>query len=340
MPRKVGTGIATTTITKDGPEEPSHDWYSYHQIEFSDGTADLLIFCDEAYQLRTWVTVGSVFAGITLLLTVFLRGVASVAKYIGELGDDVRAMEGGDLTRGVTVRGDDELTELADGLDSMRRAFLAQRESEALSLQANQSLIAGLSHDLRTPLTKIMLFVEILRNGRYEDEDKLRDYLGRLEANAEQIRRLSDDILQYSLAQSGGGKGDAEPRVLSDALCDPLSEMMDFLRERGFDLDCPEDLPCDRAMVSEGLLQRVLDNLVSNIDKYADRMKPVVVRMEHDSGRAGIAFENAVDKKVISLDGAGVGLANVRYLMGKMEGSCEVRYDDDAFRATLWFKLA
>ena len=93
-------------------------------------------------------------------------------------------------------------------------------------------------------------------------------------------------------------------------------------------------------MVSEGLLQRVLDNLASNIDKYADRMKPVVVRMEHDSGRAGIAFENAVDKKVISLDGAGVGLANVRYLMGKMEGSCEVRYDDDAFRATLWFKLA
>ncbi len=314
-----------------------YDWRSYQTIDFSDGAADLLIMCDDTYQLRTWVAIGAICAGVLLLLFLFLRGVASVATYLVELSAGVSVMEGGDLSHPVEVRGTDEIAELAESLNSMRLAFLAQREAEALSIQANQSLVAGLSHDLRTPLTKIALFVEILRSGRCEGEDQFNEYLGKIETNIDQIKRLSNDILRYSLTQADGGENVTVAVPFSDATGVFLSEMADFLLEKGFDLGEPPELPDDEVMVCEEHLQRVFDNLASNMDRYAAREQPVLVWVSRCEGRIGIVFENAVDTRATVLEGTGVGLANVRYLMGRMRGSCEVESQDGAFRTTLWF---
>ena len=81
------------------------------------------------------------------------------------LHDEIEILEGGSLDYPITVKGKDELSELAEGLDCMRVSFQGMIEREANIVQENQKMITEMSHDIRTPVTSIMLYTEILKNG-------------------------------------------------------------------------------------------------------------------------------------------------------------------------------
>mgnify|MGYP002226093174 FL=1 len=89
-------------------------------------------------------------------------------KYIVQLSEEIQAMEGGDLDHPITVQGSDELTTLASSLDSMRLTLRQQHEDEAAAAAKVKNLITEMSHDLRTPLTTLLLYTEILRHRKYE----------------------------------------------------------------------------------------------------------------------------------------------------------------------------
>lgn len=315
-----------------------YDWYSYYTIDFADGVANLLIFSDETYQLRAWAIIVEIVVAVAVFLGIFLKGVREVASYICDLSSDVQMLEGGDLDHTITVRGDDELAVLAQGLDSMRIAFLEQRNAEALSLQANQSLITGLSHDLRTPLTKLMLYTEILRSRKYRDEDQMREYLGRIDEKAGQIKQLSDDLLHFSLAVGEEVGMKSELVALREVFFDTLSELVEYLSQKGCRFDCALAWSDDRIFVCKPFVRRLFDNLASNIDKYADRSEPVRIELRHKDDRIGLAFENAVDARLDGQESTQVGLANVEYMMGRMGGSCQVERADGVFTTVLWFR--
>ena len=105
-------------------------------------------------------------------------------------------MESGDLDSAITVKGNNELTTLAQGLDSMRKAFRAQQERETQFFAANQALISEMSHDLRTPLTSLLIYSEVLRYGKYQDQKQLLEYLDKIDDKAQQIKQLSENILE------------------------------------------------------------------------------------------------------------------------------------------------
>lgn len=93
-------------------------------------------------------------------------------------------MEGGDLEHPITVRGHDELTTLASCLDSMRLTLRQQQEEEAQASAKVKSLITEMSHDLRTPLTTLLLYTEILRGHKYDTPEQEADYLNKIDAKA------------------------------------------------------------------------------------------------------------------------------------------------------------
>ena len=82
-------------------------------------------------------------------------------KYIRKLSKEIEILEGGNLEYKITVNGKDELAALAGGLECMRESFRNQSIQEAEIVRENQKIVTQMSHDLRTPLTSIMLYTEL-----------------------------------------------------------------------------------------------------------------------------------------------------------------------------------
>ncbi len=142
-------------------EVPYYEWQSYYQISFADGTAEVLVYADDTYRWFLYLTLAALLLACLVFLLIFLQGCRKIVKYIGQLCREIQALEGGDLNTSITLQGHNELTQLAQSLDSMRLAFKEQREQETALFQTHQQMITEMSHDLRTLLTTLQIYTDI-----------------------------------------------------------------------------------------------------------------------------------------------------------------------------------
>ena len=166
-----------------------YDWNDYYDLQFVNGTGKVSIYGAYDIQIENYVLMGSLICGFVVFIFVVLLGVRRKISYIVKLKDEIEILEGGKLEYRLTVKGNDELGELAEGLDAMRRSFKDHVEQEAEIVQENQHVITEMSHDLRTPITSIMLYTEILKKGAYEDNAQLQDYLDRIDGKSRRLKQ-------------------------------------------------------------------------------------------------------------------------------------------------------
>lgn len=153
----------------------------------------------------------------SVFLLVVFWGIRKKIRYIMVLHDEIEILEGGSLDYPITVKGKDELSELAEGLDCMRVSFQGMIEREANIVQENQKMITEMSHDIRTPVTSIMLYTEILKNGKYKDEEQLNEYIERIDRKAHRMKQLTDNFFEYMLVT-----GDDEIELEEPEFCEAL----------------------------------------------------------------------------------------------------------------------
>lgn len=97
----------------------------------------------------------------------------------------------------------DELSELAFGLEQMRLSLNENiREKEEI-MEVNNRLVTGMAHDLRTPLTALLLYTELLSQGKYKDEKEMEQYLKKTANKANQIKQMSDDLFERECGTAG-----------------------------------------------------------------------------------------------------------------------------------------
>ena len=180
-------------------------------------------------------------------------------------------MGNGDLEHPVTVRGLNELGLLAKELDQMRSALYYHRLREQAMIKQSNDMITGLSHDLRTPLTKLMLYSEIIQNDRCTDKKQLDKYLARIHEKGLQMKEISDHLLKYSLSQGMPEALIMQSTLFQSAFFDRLSELIDYLTEHGFAVECDIHWIETQIRYNDLYLNRILDNIASNINKYAEK---------------------------------------------------------------------
>ena len=314
-----------------------YEWGDYHDMTFADGPATVWLYGYYYYQYDVRLLVLSLAGAFLVFLGVVMTGLQGTITYIRQLSQEIGVLEGGTLDVPITVRGRDELTDLAQGLDAMRDSFRRQGERERQLVQANQRMITEMSHDLRTPLTAILLYVELLRRNGGEAE-KREEYLDRLEGKVEQMRTLADHLFRYALSSGAAPAGNTEAVTLEAGVGDALSELAACLTERGFRVEA--HLPwSDRqvAMDCEGAA-RVLDNLTSNLLKYADPHTPVTIALLEQEGFAGVRIANALGPSAYGAESSGVGLASAARLMEQRGGRLDRGETDGGFQVTLLFR--
>nr|WP_294678687.1 HAMP domain-containing sensor histidine kinase [uncultured Blautia sp.] len=314
-----------------------YDWNDYYDLQFVNGTGKVSIYGAYDIQIENYVLMGSLICGFVVFIFVVLLGVRRKISYIVKLKDEIEILEGGKLEYRLTVKGNDELGELAEGLDAMRRSFKDHVEQEAEIVQENQHVITEMSHDLRTPITSIMLYTEILKKGAYEDNAQLQDYLDRIDGKSRRLKQLIDNLFEYSLVTGKKEVSLEEPESSSVVFYDIVSETCSYLGQRGFELEFQGDWTERKIRFSSDYITRILDNIISNIIKYADPEKPIQICMDQTDKELTLAVANKVRMPDEKTESTGIGLQSIRNMMKQMNGRCSVEQDKENFSIVLIF---
>lgn len=205
-------------------------------------------------------------------------------------------------------------------------------------MKANSKMVTEMSHDIRTPLTSIMLYSEILRSGKCRDEDQFQGYLEKIDQKTKQLKVMSDRLFNYSLINVDQ-KIQLEKRgTLEQIFFDPLSEMCGYLEQQGYQIKPVFLFKDTEIKVHDAYISRIIDNVTSNIVKYADPEFPIVIRSLYVEDDCGIVLENVVKEHTENEESTKIGLSNIKKMMGKMCGECRIEERDNLFIMTLLFK--
>ena len=322
-----------------------YDWEYYYTAEFADGTADVFLYGFFSYPLYSYAMTAEILLAVILLVAIVILGIRKPVRYIGRLKAECEILGSGDLDYQVTVQGKDELSLLARGLDNMRMALRESNEKEAELTAANRRMITEMSHDLRTPLTSLLIYTEILGKKAAKDPRQAMEYVRKIEKKARQIKRLSDNIFEYALITEETKAELGEPQTLRELFYDPLSEMTAYLGERGYMVELRPDTGSGserrQIRVDEEYINRTMDNIVSNIEKYADKSMPVRIETIYTEEYGGLAFRNGIscstEDRRKTEGSTNIGLHNVEKMMKNMDGYCRVKQTECIFEIALMF---
>lgn len=214
-------------------------------------------------------------------------------------------------------------------------------------------LITNVSHDIKTPLTSIINYVDLLQKEDIDNE-KVREYLDVLDRQSSRLKKLIQDLLEASKASTGSINVELEELDAAVMLSQVAGEYKEKFEKNNLDLIIKNDVTPVMIQADGRHLWRVFDNLMNNINKYAQPGTRVYIDIIPKDSGAIITFKNVSATPLnISSDelkerfvrgdssrnteGSGLGLSIAESLMKLMNGTLELTVDGDLFKVTLEF---
>jgi len=315
-----------------------------YDLEFADGTlVNALVLSDRYSLYYLWAYYASLGLSVLIFILICLFFVRLKLRYLGKLSQELRILEGGDLDYELTELGQDELFELAQGINQLRLSLIARKMEEEKTKEAHQKLMTALAHDLRTPLTSLIGYLELMLLKRYNDEEQLRHFLITTKRKAFQIREMSDKLFEYFLSTEKTGETYRKETIKTQALIESLIDNQIFdLENSGFlvKLYAEPEAFKGTCLIDPEFLQRVLDNTLSNIRKYANREKPLdVIAFETDTF-LHIEFINALNQNAYSVESTALGLHTCTKIMQEHGGSYQGYEQGDKYVSRMIMPLS
>lgn len=242
----------------------------------------------------------------------------------------------------------DEFTHIKDG-------FEKAVNEEVKSQKMKTELISNVSHDLKTPLTSIITYIDLLKNDQLIDEDR-KKYIEILERNSLRLKNLIDDLFEVSKVNSGNVHLDLVDVDIVSLIKQAQLESQDKLDEKNLDvrMNCSEEkIIC---YLDSSKTYRIFENLFINISKYAlanTRVYIDLIQIDHqiqitfkNISEAEMTFnENEIVERFVQGDksrntsGSGLGLAIVKSFTELQKGQFKVEVDGDLFKSILTFNI-
>ncbi|HEY9574319.1 MAG TPA: histidine kinase dimerization/phospho-acceptor domain-containing protein [Lachnospiraceae bacterium] len=324
---------------KDTESEQLHNtWQFFQTVMFADGEADVFIY--DNYVMIHYVTLSillSIFC-FSICLFVFLRGLKKEVNYIKCLNREVEVIQRGELDSHFTIKGRDEIAGLAKGLDDMRRSLIEKEMQKSKMKTAQDKLVLGMAHDIRTPLTSLMNYQEVIRR-QNKNEDLDRPIRIAIDKTC-QIRDLSEQLFEFFLVNCDREIPLEDAEEIEFILSDYCSELCSTLQEMGFEIDF-SNLKWSEGVISISydFLGRIINNIVSNIEKYAKKGSQISLSSIYKEGYIGLAIRNEIGEGDDKIKGNKIGVENIKMMMQKMRGGCEIFSDVRCYQMILWFPL-
>ena len=214
-------------------------------------------------------------------------------------------------------------------------------------------LITNVSHDIKTPLTSIINYVDLLKRENIQDE-KIRGYIDVLDKKSQRLKNLTEDLVEASKISSGNIKLEFMPIDFVQLIWQTNGEFEEKFAARGLNLVCSIPEGPIYVMADGRRLWRVVENLYNNTAKYALQDSRVYADLKADEEQVVFSLKNISEQPLnISADelterfvrgdvsrtteGSGLGLSIAQNLTTLQKGKFEIYLDGDLFRVTLTF---
>ena len=291
-------------------------------------------------KLMQWALLGAAILYLALAFQRLRKGAKAIAQGEEQVVVDEKYLVG-DLKDHA-----EDLNHIRDGLS---RAVDERMKSERLRTE----LITNVSHDIKTPLTSIINYVDLLAREEPENE-KTKEYVEVLQRQSARLKKLTDDLVEASKASTGNLPVNAEKLELGVLLDQTAGEYGERLTSKNLDLRVAKPEEPVYVQADPRHLWRILDNLMSNILKYAQPGTRVYLNLEREGRRAALSFRNIsaqplnvrpeeLTERFVrgdsarSTEGSGLGLA-IAASLAKLQGiDLDLSVDGDLFKVILRF---
>lgn len=317
------------------------NWQHFYTVEFSDGDADVFIYDHFEERFAMLVTSLEVFLCAFLWLFFVFLNLRKDIQFILTLNEKVSAFGRGENVTFAAPDRNDELGMLSEGLGNMSEELLERKEQEQLLQQSRNNLLIGLAHDLRTPLTTLIAELELAEKQSTRSIVN-QPHIKKAHQKALHIRDLANQLFESFQIQTAKEIPMEAPAYVEYALGEPFSILYEELSTDGFDMqtECLEWRPV-RVRICIDYMDRIINNLTSNIRQYARRDKPVTLCLIYDDTYIHIYLVNERSSvEATMMEPAhrhGIGVQNITRMMHKMGGKCDVQIKNEFYSVRLSF---
>ncbi len=275
-------------------------------------------------EVDQWVLTVSLILSVCFFSVLFLLLLADRMAYIRKITAGIDALRTG-CQINIPLEGNNELTSLAEAIHYMSHVQREMRSKEQMLSQQKDQLIHTLSHDIRTPLTSLLAYADYLTSGQDQTAEEQAQYLEMIQKKALQIRDLTNVLLD-------GGKRNLEAFADGRLLMEQLAaQWEEELEDRFTVLTELANCPIFSGNFDVQELQRIFDNLSSNVQKYADPSDPVRLSIEMAGKDLVIRQQNSILSAATQPDSLQLGIRSIRRIAQNYGGQVTVHQEQSLF---------
>lgn len=297
---------------------------------------------------QTYPFKGSIFMIMILFLTMIYG--AKKTLDISVVNEALRKVNEGNLQDDIILDGSPAIRELAHNINLIKAGYKEILEEGVRSEKLKTELISNVSHDLKTPLTSIINYVNIIKSKDITEEERS-DYIEILEKKSLKLKALIEDLFEMSKINSGKLKLNKELIDILSLVHQGVGEYSSLYEEKNinFKVTCEEDaiyMALDGKMIS-----RAIENLIINSLKYSLENTRVYIEIEKNEGYVTISMKNIANYEMdfseeemferfargdksrnSKIEGSGLGLAITKSIVELHGGIIKIRREGDMFK--------
>lgn len=308
------------------------------------------------------ITVGTLIVTMlwrwtgVLFLILVIAFIPHIYEDYAKIRDGIKAVRDGRLEYKIRVRSQGELGRMAQNINEIAEAEKLVVDNELKNSRLKNELISNVSHDLRTPLTSLITYVDLLKVQGLDDESAS-TYLNIIDQKTKRLKKLTDDLFEAAKASSGAMPVENEVIEMKQIVRQALAELEEFINSSGVAIIMEDDGSHAFVWADGRLLWRVIENLLTNVSKHAMPGSRAYLNVRESGAYYALELKN-VSKDQLNIapdelterfkrgdgaretEGSGLGLTIARDLTTLMKGRFHIAIDGDLFKVTIEFQKA
>ena len=279
-------------------------------------------------------------------------------KYIEIISIGLLEISKGNLDYRIKKYGKDELAILADNINYMAEELKTKIESERKAEKTKNDLITNVSHDLRTPLTSIKGYLELIKNKKYTQENQLDQYANISYNQAEKLELLINDLFEYTKLANNAVKFEKQNIALNELLDQLIEELVPIFENTTVTIS--KEFIKEKIIVNvdPNKIARVFENLLINAIRYSIKPSDIKVILTVNDGFSLVSIQNKCEEisddnlskifdrfyrveesRSSNTGGSGLGLAIAKSMVELQQGFIEAKYENGYISFNVKFKI-